>query len=128
MALQVLADHIPPELIAKQQWVLWRYLWRRGKWTKPPFQMDGSFAQSTAPSTWATFADVWGAYRRGGWDGIGFVPLGLTGIDLDKITWPLDGVAREIVQIADSYTERSPSGRRHQDFHSRTKARHAMPA
>jgi primase-polymerase (primpol)-like protein len=55
------------------------------------------------------------AYRRGGWDGIGYVPTageGITGIDLDhcregKI---IKSWARRIATEIDSYTEISPSG------------------
>ena len=62
------------------------------------------------------------AYKRGGWDGIGFVlsPTAggedrLVGVDLDKCRDPQTGAvepwAAEIVRTLNTYTEVSPSGR-----------------
>src|SRR5262249_32569748 len=91
-ALPVLFGNIPPELRKLSRWVLWRYGWRKRKWTKPPCPISGSLASPADPATWASLEEVKVAYlatrgKEDGWDGVGFVHLPedeLTGIDLDK--------------------------------------------
>jgi hypothetical protein len=134
-ALPVLFDHIPAELQALDQWVLWRYEWKpperkqKGKWDKVPYTASGWKADSTRPETWATFGQVKAAYEAhgrgqlggsddaGGWDGIGFVPLpenNLTVVDLDKCrdkdTGDVEPWAAAVVGKMDTYAEASPSG------------------
>lgn len=119
-ALPVIVDPIPVDLRVHPQWVVWRYTWkpRAAKWDKPPYRARGGAAASHSdPATWAPFDVALGAYRAGGWDGIGFVVTRddrFTGIDLDKCRDPESGViepwAAEIVDAFDSYTEASPSG------------------
>jgi primase-polymerase (primpol)-like protein len=114
-ALRIKPHCIPSQLHKRKQYVLWRYELRDGKWTKPPYSVHGGPASSTDPSTWAAFDEAMAAYRRGGWDGIGYVPTpeeGIVGIDLDhcrdgKI---IQAWARRIATEIDSYTEISPSG------------------
>jgi putative DNA primase/helicase len=116
-ALPVIPDGIPAELRARSQWVLWRYELRKGKWTKPPFDVrTGGRADSTDPKTWASFEDVWAAYQKGGWDGIGFVHLpedNLTGTDVDHCRDPQSGGLTEqadaIKSELSTYAEASPS-------------------
>jgi hypothetical protein len=74
-ALTVDPNGIPPELKERRQWLLWKYTWKakEQKWDKPPKQVNGKPASDTNPATWNTFDNVWAAYQRGGWDGIGFV-------------------------------------------------------
>ena len=46
-------EAIPAELKSYRAWVMWRYEWVEGKWTKVPYQTDGSARQNrTIPSTW----------------------------------------------------------------------------
>jgi len=77
----------------------------------------GRKASSTDLLTWSPFDCVYGAYKAGRYDGIGFVLCSgdpLTGIDLDGCRDPESGEiapwVEEIVRFFDSYTEISPSG------------------
>ncbi len=101
---------VPEELKAEEAWVLWRYEERDPKPTKVLRQADGRHADSTKPETWTTFEAAVKAYKRGGFDGIGFVfhPDNLyCGADIDDVS---EEEAREWIDRFDSYTERSPSG------------------
>jgi hypothetical protein len=116
-ALPVLFDSIPADLAALDQWVLWRYEWRDGKWTKRPYAVGGGPASSTDPASWAPFAEVKAAYLAGGWDGVGLVHLPeneLTGMDVDHCRDPATGALTEraaaAVKALDTYAEASPSG------------------
>jgi hypothetical protein len=77
----------------------------------------GNAAASNNPETWATAAEAWAAKKRNGWAGIGYVftiAAGVVGIDLDDCFTEdgrLNDTARQIVQMMNSYTERSPSGK-----------------
>ena len=77
----------------------------------------GTAAASNNPDTWGTAAEAWAAKKRNGWAGIGYVftiAAGVVGIDLDDCFTEdgrLNDTARQIVQMMNSYTERSPSGR-----------------
>ena len=42
IALRLSPDNIPQELQALPQWIVWRYVHKDGKWTKPPFRADGN--------------------------------------------------------------------------------------
>src|SRR5262245_33328943 len=116
--LRVNAAGIPAELKALDRWVVWRYEWRRGKWTKPPFNArTGNKADSTDPSTCAPFAAARACYEAGGWDGIGLVHLYtdcITGIDFDDCRDPASGQlapwCAAILSELDTYAEVSPSG------------------
>lgn len=108
-------DELPAKLKEGTRFVNWKYKLRAGKWTKPPYQTNGSFADSTNPKTWATFAKVVAAYKGGKWAGIGIAlnADGLAGIDLDDCIDPhgkIEPWAQKIVHDFDSYTEVSPSG------------------
>jgi AAA domain len=101
---------IPDELKAQASWVLWKYERYRGKPTKVLRQANGRHADSTNPETWTTFKDVVEAYRRGSFDGIGFVfhpDNPYCGADIDDVT---EDQARRWIEQFNSYTERSPSG------------------
>ena len=77
----------------------------------------GAAAASNNPDTWGTAAEAWAAKKRNGWAGIGYVftiAAGVVGIDLDDCFTEdgrLNDTARQIVQMMNSYTERSPSGK-----------------
>lgn len=77
----------------------------------------GGAAASNNPDTWGTAAEAWAAKKRHGWAGIGYVftiGAGVVGVDLDDCFGDdgrLSDMARQVVQMLDSYTEVSPSGR-----------------
>lgn len=100
-------ENIPEELKQLPQWVCHR--------NKVPFSpVTGAPAKAGQPVTWARFEDAVNAYSNH--DGIGFEfnNNDIVGIDLDKVL-DADGTllpeAAGIVEIMDSYTEISPSGR-----------------
>jgi len=108
-------DIIPQLLRGRQQWVLWRYAERDGKLTKVPYTPAGTPASVSDPSTWTDFETALKAYRRGGFDGIGFVLSpddGIVCVDLDDARngtgWKPE--AMEIIRLLNTYTEISPSG------------------
>ena len=121
---------IPAELRSRDQFVCWRYEEKldqktgETRWTKPPCQVDGRYADSTNPSTWTSFERALAGLEQSlSWtdrkplSGIGFVLTGddpFTGVDLDHCvdldTGCLEPWAREIVEELNSYTELSPSG------------------
>jgi len=115
-ALSINFDGIPSALKNQPHWVLWRYEeTKNGKWTKPPLQVNGWYADPSNPATWVTFDDARAAYEGGGFDGIGVMMRdGFCGIDLDHVLSPNDSLeswAQEIVdQYPETYIERSPSG------------------
>ena len=104
-------------------WVCWQKEDRDGRTTKVPWSPNAKrHASSTDPSTWSTRAIAEGSARANGRTGVGIVLAEidedegrhLGGIDLDAC---IDGEgvvapwAREIVELLNSYTEISPSGR-----------------
>jgi hypothetical protein len=117
VALTVIPENIPIELRARPQWVVWKYEFVKGRWTKPPSDAcTGRHADSTDQATWAPFEAALDAYERGGWDGIGYCPLpdeGISIIDLDHVcdreTGRLSDWSAAIVAQMQTYTEVSPS-------------------
>jgi primase-polymerase (primpol)-like protein len=116
-ALPVNIGNIPAVLIARPQWVTWRYEWRHRKWTKVPKNPDrGNNARTDDPATWGTFAQALRSYQDHQMEGIGFVFSSddpFAGIDLDRCRDPVTGQiepwAATIIREGDSYTEISPS-------------------
>jgi putative DNA primase/helicase len=106
---------IPAELVKEDNWIVWRWEKRNGKWTKPPYQVNGKPAKSNDSSTWTDSPTLVDAYNSGKWDGIGFMLNGdHVGIDWDDIR---DSQTGEIqpdyfkkIRYINSYTEISPSG------------------
>lgn len=119
-ALKVQRQNIPEYLVARAQWVLWRYVLKGKRWAKVPCQPNGRNASSTDPATWSTFDAVWRTYQAGGYDGIGFALNGalddngltIAGVDIDGVKGDPEREARahEIIAALNSYTEVSPSG------------------
>jgi hypothetical protein len=111
-------ENIPQELKALPRWVMWRYMHKDGKWTKPPFRVDGKgYASSTDPATWSDYAAALATYHKGGFDGIGVAlttDFGVVGVDLDHCynskTKLFEPWATAIIDRFKSYTEASPSG------------------
>lgn len=110
------AFRVPDDLTELDQWVLWR----RERNTKVPYATTGRRASSIDPATWCSYGEAFESWRRNSrcCAGIGFVFCDsdpFVGIDLDE---SLDAHARPktwvqgIVQrFADTYCEKSPSGR-----------------
>ena len=101
---------IPADLKNLDQWVC---TWDNSKIPMRAFERKA--ASSTAPDTWSTFEQAYGAVERGCYDHIGFVfaDNGIVGIDIDagfedSLLTPL---CADIMQHCRSYTERSRSGR-----------------
>lgn len=91
-------------------WVNWKYETRGEKETKVPCMMNGRNASATDPSTWSTYLEASSSS-----DKVGIVFKSdklLLGIDIDHVI--SDGLLRSDIQrfvdIADTYTEISPSG------------------
>jgi putative DNA primase/helicase len=112
----VTIHNIPTELQSLIQFVVWKLKERKGNLTKVPYNARTKRgADSTNPSTWATFNEALSVYSKGKYDGIGFVfANGYCGIDLDHCrnaeTGEIEAWAIDIVKLIDSYTEISPSG------------------
>lgn len=104
-------DNIPAALRCLNQWVCVHHD------RKIPMQAFGfAPASSTNPATWSSFDEAVLAVRLGLYDYIGFVfaDNGIVGIDIDD-GFMEDGnispLATDIIQLCDSYTELSKSGR-----------------
>ena len=104
------------ELKLKLNWVLWKWHWKKGRWQKPPYQLNGKCAKVDDPTTWSSYAEVMAAYATGKYDGIGFNLLDSSfgAFDLDDCrdvaTEEIEGAAKEIMARVGSYQEVSPSG------------------
>lgn len=113
--LKIQWENIPVSLSKHDAWVLWKWEKRKGKWTKPPYQVTGKAAKSTDPATWGSYGNVFQEYKSGKWDGIGFVlGNGFSGFDFDDIRNPSTGEIQpdwlNTMKFLDSYCEVSPSG------------------
>ena len=106
MAMSI--EHLKKQSI----WVNWKYEERDGKKTKIPYNPHtGGKAQSNNPDTWTDF--YFAKSKCDNYDGIGFMFTdGICGIDIDnKTNNPnLDKQAKTIINLMNTYTERSPSG------------------
>ncbi len=116
--LSVLPDDIPDDLKHFPQWVCWRLVWdkKKNKWTKPPYQTNGSLADKTNPQHWSDFDEALAAYQdeESGFDGIGFCttkndPFFFADLDDCFVDDAVQKRADYIVGRLDSYTETSPS-------------------
>jgi hypothetical protein len=111
----------PPALAplrARPQWVIWRLIWRAGRWTKPPFRCDDPhrFASSADPGSWCSYEAAVAAAAAG--DGITYVlrpedPF--AAVDIDDVRDPVTGTVetwaqRLLDQASHTYVEVSPSG------------------
>ena len=109
---------VPDDLRRVDRWVCYRTRPKpSGKLDKIPMQACGAEARTNDPSTWTTFdAATAAAQASASLAGVGFVfhGDGIVGIDLDDAVGDdglLEGWAVEIVDVLDSYTEWSPSGK-----------------
>jgi primase-polymerase (primpol)-like protein len=116
-------SNIPAELQQVNWWLLWRYEWRDGKWTKTPYNAKvftdwrlpakEKRARVNDPDTWSDFATVAALYEqhRDVVDGIGLVVVPpLVGADIDHCYngTGLSSYAQHVLAKIDSYTEFSP--------------------
>ncbi len=105
---------IPPEMKSLKQWVIWGVSTEKPKCPYNPNKPNVR-AEADNAATWADFETAAAASARLGRGGIGFeLGNGIAGIDLDHVIND-DGEpceeARTIVDMMNSYTEYSPSGR-----------------
>lgn len=105
------------ELKKQKRWVVWNLEEVNGRTTKVPYSIRGGRASSTDPKTWATYEQAKKASEFFSGIGIIFTPdEKLLGIDIDhvldnkKIVGEFSGAIRELLSVADTYTEISPSG------------------
>lgn len=106
------------QLKSRNQWVAWKYADRGGpKPTKPPIRADNGMPASVGdPKHWASYQQAVMRATRANMAGVGYVLSpddNLTGIDLDNCRDPETGDlaewAKEIVDLAETYCEVSPS-------------------
>ena len=111
------------ELRRRRQWVAWRYVERQGadgtkKPTKPPVNPHTGFGASHSdPKTWGTYEQAMACATHRRLAGVGIVLApddDYTGMDLDgcrdALTGEIQPWAQEIVALAETYSEVSPSG------------------
>jgi hypothetical protein len=115
-------QNIPNELKAHNNWVVWKIEARNGKPTKPPFDANQNgkhaYAATDDAATWASFdraVEVSDVLSGSDYEGVGFVftDTDFVGIDLDGVVDAdntISPFAVEILKLANSYCELSPSG------------------
>jgi len=114
---------IPAALRVLPHWVGWKQKLHQNKdgskrWTKVPVDLvNGGFAKSTGPETWADITTALIRGRDSDLAGIGFVVSDdddIIGVDFDDCRNPETGEifpeVEAMVEKMDSYTEISPSG------------------
>ena len=108
------------KLKSSDTWVAWNYVTKknRAKPTKVPIDPHtGRFGAVNKSHTWSSFEKAAARAKRDHLPGIGYVLTehdGLTGADLDNVRDPATGKlepwAAEIIALAETYAEISPSG------------------
>lgn len=107
-------DNLPQSLKSTGKFCCWKYEKRSGKTTKVPYSpLTGRRAKSNNSNT---FCDYSAAVERVyGYDGLGLgIFGGLSAIDIDNCVntdGSLSPLATDVIQLIDSYTELSPSGK-----------------
>ena len=110
---------IPYELKELKNWCVFRIeKTDTGRYTKRPYQIDGTLAKSNDPSTWYSFDEVNRVSNQ--FDGIGFFfTPPYVGIDIDDVQEQVeayqaddevDNLVSEFIESLQSYAEVSPSG------------------
>ena len=120
MNFLTIIENVPTELANFPQWVSWSgTLGENGKIKKIPISpRTGRFAHTNASGTWSTFEEAVEFSRENNLSGIGFVFTendNFVGIDFDDCYDPATGIiapeVQDVIQLLDTYTEISPSGR-----------------
>lgn len=108
---------LPPDLQALNRYLPWTAVRRANGGTgKCPMRARGQTlypVQAASPAAWLPLADALRWVETGQADGVGIcLPPGMIGLDLDGVYYggELEEWAAELVDKADSYTEKSPSG------------------
>lgn len=108
-------NNIPDEMKAQRRWVGWKMEERDGQPTKVPVNpRTGGGAMVNKPSTWSDYQTAIAAIEKYQLQGIGFVlGDGWIGVDIDKCHDEngFTSEAIDIIDILDSYTEMSQSGK-----------------
>jgi len=109
---------VPPSLLERAQWIVWRTERRDGKRTKVP--LDPATQQRASvdePTQWVDYETARQSLQLDAVDGLGFVFTDsdpFVGVDLDDCRNPVTGelspLSHDITTTLDSYTEVSPSG------------------
>ncbi len=109
----------PQELRGHAQWVAWKpEITPDGRSVKPPYRPSNPKKRADVmdPGTWGSYEEALGASGKGG--GVGFVltegdPYSVNDLDgcRNPETGHIEAWAMRIVELLDSYTEVSPSGR-----------------
>lgn len=114
MVMEMQYDGLPPEL-RQYPCCCWRYETRdaSGRLAKVPYNpKTGARANTSDPSTFASFAEAVQAYRSGGYNGIGVgIFDNIAAIDIDHCIGDdgrLSPMAENIIKIMAAYTEVSP--------------------
>jgi hypothetical protein len=117
--------NLPPlavfdELTKLPRWVAWDFVEVEGKFRKKPISPHKGYGANVGKggaSTWATYEHARDYAERKDCQGVGFVLTeddDLTGADFDKVRNPetgeLEPWVQEIVDLAETYMEISPSG------------------
>jgi hypothetical protein len=116
--LRHLQEPLARHLKDLRNWVVWKWIKKDGKWTKPPFiaTSPDKFAKNNDPSTWCSYDQACTAVEKNKADGIGFclrgTDIGAFDIDncRDPATKEVHPFALDLVKRANSYTEITPSG------------------
>ncbi len=106
------------ELCSLPQWVCWKLVTVKGRKTKPPYNAHNGYkAAINKPDHLSAYETAEAGVAKHNMAGVGFVLTednGYIGIDLDKCIGE-DGVvmpwAQEVLDLAETYAELSPSGR-----------------
>ena len=112
---------LPTELVGLSelsQWVAYRLVWNESKRKNDKLPInphDATNAKANDAGTWGTYQEALAAVERFELDGVGFeFANGYAGIDLDNVILDdgtLKPFAAEVVNLMNSYTEYSPSGK-----------------
>lgn len=105
-------EKLPEDMKRDGNFCLWKYETRKGKKTKVPYRFGGYKANPTNKKSYATFEEI--TQNLDGYDGIGLgVFDDFSMIDIDHCVGEdknLTPMAKDIVDMMDTYTEISPSG------------------
>lgn len=118
-APEIHTENIPRESKACPNWTLWKYVFRKGKWTKVPYQPNKKEGDSSDPSKWTTYETAIDTYNNNKnlFDGIGFTfdPSGpFSGVDFDDCInedGSIEPAVEGYLNKLNSYSEVSPSGK-----------------